>query len=657
MFVQTTSSVARFEATLVSQAKLEALASRQQVQLELEERGERVIGKQRVKKSAAPPQKKQANATGGAHEIEALQVGAPLAAPSSEPSTASKSSPTQDEKPTKSSEPKKQAKAGKQHSRVNARDLAKQKMDDKKKRDPKEPALAEQVLLAFKIWVRRTESKRASRVASMEAEARAAARQVEVERLEAMRLEAIAAASNPSMSRGKWAMSDSTLAYAFLNACRGNAQNGSWILAQTLMQTCKQWRVSGQYWCEQQDELLITAADGIGGCKFGHGVMRIVSRTSPHVRVLRLHGFNNASLADMYLVAPLLEHLELTTTAEVSSVLEGAAFPKLRSLTMTDCSNIAGDGLRHIAEKSRELTTLHVYQSVVGNSILAYSRNLPPMDGALRSFVCTDPLSDETVRALCRACPRLEQLTLHGITTSAAIKQTGLFCQGLQSLRLYGTRASCTWSEADLESLAGGCKGLKQLHLLDAGKCQIDGSALHRFGELVDLSLAYMDADLDGDAFFALAGMDAKLQSLDISHCKLSHLKAISEIVATCSALEGLHLAHVAGVTNGLFVSVGCHRLRHLDLEGTDVNTGISSIVEAACPHLTTLKLTQSALTPTASAVQASRDCETDPTEFAKEMNAGHDFDELPAANSDTIDPIPGDEVTAADVPQTADAC
>ena len=158
-------------------------------------------------------------------------------------------------------------------------------------------------------------------------------------------------------------MADATLGNAFFNSRGPYLEMGGWFAAQQLMRTCKRWQAVGQCWCENQEALMIRAGGGWDRCELRAGVMSAIARSSPKVRSLHLEGFNGAAFSAMDLVAPPVEELTLSLSTDVCGVLECTPLPKLKRLTITNCRDVAGDGLRYLAEQSLELDVLHLAQA------------------------------------------------------------------------------------------------------------------------------------------------------------------------------------------------------------------------------------------------------------------------------------------------------
>jgi hypothetical protein len=430
-----------------------------------------------------------------------------------------------------------------------------------------------------------------------EEERAAVAREEAIRTAALAREDAIRAAADPSTARGKWAGADWVLTCAFLNSRARQAKPGGWLLAQSLLQLNKRWRATSLCWCEGMETLQLEAGDGWDRCTFGKGVARSILRSSPGVRALHLKGFNGGAFDELELLSKTLEELTVSLSTDVGAMLQTNRFAAMHSLKLASCRDLTPDGLRRVASDSPGLKSLHLRDCELGMAVLAFVRNLPPGGAAaLDDFLCTEPLKDEALRAMLRACPKLESLTLHNVVSAAPIKQVGQLSKQLRRLNLRGTDSLSVWADDDVEALAKSCPSLEHLQFQDGGTSPLSGSFIRAFPNLTCLSLRGLRSQISRDGIMTLARPDSRIQHLDVSDSSLEEPAVVEHVLANCAALTHLELARVKGVTSGAFQKIGCSNLRHVGLSGTDIDSLALSPIMASCKHLTHLDVSDTGI-------------------------------------------------------------
>ena len=444
-----------------------------------------------------------------------------------------------------------------------------------------------------------------------------AAEQLERETAAAQKLaqelaEAVAAAEDPNTTRGKWASAEWELVNALLSSRKECLDMGGFMLAQTLARTSTAWRSSCKTWCKDLEVLPFRGGDGWDACTFGQGAMGAVSRTAPKVRDLHLEAFDKVAMSELNKLAGLLDTLTLTLCTGVGAILEAVSFPKLKTLKLENCRDVSAEGLKQLASDSKDLRSLHLEGCAVGGAALAFARNLPRKaggapQGALQFFSCDQHLTDEVLRALTRACPNIEELTLYAVGSSVALKQLAMHSTQLRRLQLFGGEkligSKLPWRDEEIEALAEGCPKLTQLRLEHGANSPLTGAFLYLFSELTDLSLAHLGSvsELSRSALLALwQSGGTRLTRIDLSGCRVDDCGMLAELVSTCSALEHLECAGIqCELPVGSFESIACTGLKHLGLSATGIANADIGCALQECGQLTSLDVSATTIDDT----------------------------------------------------------
>lgn len=449
---------------------------------------------------------------------------------------------------------------------------------------------------------------------------RVASERAEVERLAAVDVQAEArrAAEDPSTSRGQWATAENAVVAAFLSSGRRVVPNdassfydqaetcsfeaGSWAMAQRLAQLNSRWRARCLEWCASVSSVWLCAP-----CWWGSGVLLAVMRTSPRMTGLHLHGFDAKALAELNCIGTGIQDLTLSRCGGVGAALQSATLPLLKTLQLVGCRDVTSDALRRTASESAMLVSLRLIECRAADGVtlsscaLAFPRNLPPNAGALRCLYCDAPLADEVVRAFMRACPQLEELTLHYVTSAVAVKQAAVLVPCLWRLELYaatgGTPSFASWNEQELQGLAQTHR-LTHLRLENGRDSPVTGAFLPFLQGIVDLSLAGLQTALLADSIAAFAhAAGPSLRRLDLSGCNISQnaSAAVECLLRCCHALEHLELADAGlEIRNNAFDGATCTKLRYLGLGGcSSIVSKSVALAMIACPHLEVLDVSR----------------------------------------------------------------
>ena len=475
---------------------------------------------------------------------------------------------------------------------------------DKKKAEVKAVEYKEQADMERQVQAVQQEAAATKAAIDHEAAETAAAQIAAEIKAAEIKAEAVAAAMDPTTSRGKWASADWTLVDAFLSSRGASPEMGGFETAQGLMYASKTWHAACLKWCEDIEELPLRGGDGWDSCTVGKGAMGQIARTAPKVRMLHLCGFNGIALSQLPLLAAGLEELTLTLCTEAGATLEANCFPRLRSLKLEACRDVSAEGLRQVATESRDLRSLCLDSCALGGAVLAFARNLPVMNGNLEHFSCDQYLTDESLRAFSRACPRIESVSLKSVATSVMIKQLGMHAENLRHLQLSGGEklagSILPWKDADVEALAKGCPRLAQLRLEHGAESPISGAYISDFHQLTDLSLAHLGSSrLCRRALMPLWQQQqtrvevAQLTRLDLSGCALDDGGVLGDLLAGCIGLQHLELADVRceAFPPDVFHEIRCTGLLHFGVSGTAIDSAGVILMVKACPELKSLDL------------------------------------------------------------------
>uniref|UniRef100_A0A7S2JQJ1 Uncharacterized protein n=1 Tax=Haptolina brevifila TaxID=156173 RepID=A0A7S2JQJ1_9EUKA len=205
-----------------------------------------------------------------------------------------------------------------------------------------------------------------------------------------------------------------------------------------------------------------------------------------------------------------------------------------------------------------------------------------------------------------KTCPELHSLCIAS-SGPCALREPAKSFHNMRRLHLglqpeMGTRKAPAWTDAEVAALAESCPHLIELRLEDGlnGVTGLTGAGLCGLGSLTDLSLARLPSVLSTDALLSFAKGAAALVRLDLSDCNIPGADdVVAAVVRHCFAIEHLNMSGVKALTMDVaFQSVGCTRLRHLDVgkgrtgkasSGTGV-PGICSLVKG-CPLLITIRV------------------------------------------------------------------
>lgn len=329
--------------------------------------------------------------------------------------------------------------------------------------------------------------------------------------------------------------------------------------------------------------------------------MAAIVRSCPLATRFHFNGFSVDSLNALQTLSETLVELTLSDSSGVGPTLANCNLSRLVTLRVLRCRDLTQEGLRQVACRSTCLEALYLEDSALNGSALAFSRHLPMEDfepaAALQCFVCTERISDEVVRGLARACPRLQLLNLRDVGSAVAIWQTSMHCPDLRKLLLRGGADPPGWKDADIEALSKACPRLTTLHLEHGLTSPLSGNFLASFAAITDLSLAHLDSVLRADAMTKLAQCASHLTRLILTSCVFEDLGVVGALLCECRALRHLDLAYARGMNGEVAHSPpACIQLHDLDLKGSSVmDAQVVARVVRACVYLHSLDMRETA--------------------------------------------------------------
>lgn len=268
--------------------------------------------------------------------------------------------------------------------------------------------------------------------------------------------------------------------------------------------------------------------------------------------------------------------------------------PYLQNLKVESWLNITPAALLQIPTccvhlQSLQLGNFETISADVFVSLLDGCRALTSL-----ALLACDNINDAVVTQITQCCPKLRHLELaecgEGFSTEAL---TALFtaCTQLEYLN-FEENICTTLSDTTLSALGKNCP---RLHTLLLNKCTFTESSLVAFSSYCT-TLTRFEAnftDISEAGLVAVVAANMYLERLCVDYCAKLTDTAMNAITTHCKKLTALRLSHCTGVTTAGFLPIvlQCRRLQEVCLtKNAFVNNKCITLLAQHCPRLEVLR-------------------------------------------------------------------